>query len=111
MFRQTLFALILVGAVAFLVGCDTLQASPTTAPNIANPASVYCEQNGGKLELTQDATGGAIGVCKFPDKTECEEWAFFRGQCKKGDKPSAPAGSPAPSRVPAATPVSSASGG
>ena len=52
---------------------------------IANPASVFCEEQGGKLELkTNDQ--GTYGICKFNDGSECEEWAFFRGECSKGQK-------------------------
>jgi putative hemolysin len=54
-------------------------------PNIANPASANCEQNGGKLELTKDASGGSVGMCRFPDNSVCEEWAYYRGSCKPGD--------------------------
>ncbi|MGA1867821.1 MAG: protease inhibitor I42 family protein [bacterium] len=47
---------------------------------LANPASVYCEESGGTLEFrTNDL--GTYGVCIFNDGTECEEWAFFRGEC------------------------------
>ncbi len=63
------------------------QPPPTTAPNIANPASTYCEKNGGKLEMCQDANGNVAGICKFSDGSECDEWAYYRGQCKPGDKP------------------------
>jgi hypothetical protein len=52
--------------------------------NMANPASVHCEQTGGKLELRQDAAGNAVGMCVLPDGTECEEWAYFRDQCGLG---------------------------
>ena len=48
---------------------------------LANPASVYCAGNGGALEIRTDETGGEYGVCLFADSTECEEWAFFRGEC------------------------------
>jgi hypothetical protein len=51
---------------------------------MANPASVYCEQNGGRLDLRQDATGGIAGVCVFPDGSACDEWAYFRGECSLG---------------------------
>ena len=27
---------------------------------------------------------GEVGYCLFPDGTECEEWAFFRGDCEPG---------------------------
>lgn len=52
---------------------------------IANPASVYCEGNGGTLEIRTGADGGQTGYCKFTDGSECEEWAYFRGECKSGD--------------------------
>jgi len=57
-------------------------ASYTTETKIgmANPASVYCEEQGGRLEI-RDEEGGQAGYCIFPDGSECEEWAFFRGEC------------------------------
>lgn len=48
---------------------------------IANPASVNCEEKGGTLEIRNDASGGQVGYCKFSNGTECEEWAYFRGEC------------------------------
>lgn len=47
---------------------------------MANPASVYCEENGGTLEMVSDENG-EYGVCNLPDGTSCEEWAFYRGEC------------------------------
>ena len=51
------------------------------APNagMANPASVYCIDQGGKLEI-REGDGGQYGVCVMPDATECDEWEFFRTQ-------------------------------
>ncbi|MEW6610582.1 MAG: DUF333 domain-containing protein [Patescibacteria group bacterium] len=49
---------------------------------MANPAAVYCLEHGGTLEITKDAEGGERGLCKFSDGTECDEWKFFRGECK-----------------------------
>jgi putative hemolysin len=51
---------------------------------IPNPASVFCEEQGGRLDLRTDETGGQYGVCMFENGSECEEWAFYRGECKKG---------------------------
>lgn len=51
---------------------------------LANPASVYCEEQGGTLEIRTDADGNEHGVCVFEDGSECEEWAFFRGECQPG---------------------------
>jgi putative hemolysin len=44
-----------------------------------NPASVYCIEQGGKLDIvTEASSGGEIGICKFTDGKSCEEWDFFR---------------------------------
>jgi putative hemolysin len=48
---------------------------------IANPASVYCIEHGGELEI-KEGKAGQYGVCNFPDGKFCEEWAYFRGECK-----------------------------
>jgi len=45
---------------------------------LANPASVNCIQQGGRLEIRHDAKGGEFGVCIFSDGRQCEEWALFR---------------------------------
>jgi putative hemolysin len=47
---------------------------------IANPASVYCEEKGNKLEIRTDEDGDQIGICILADGKECEEWKFFRGE-------------------------------
>lgn len=59
---------------------------PSGAPTgsaIANPASKNCIDKGGKLTIFNE-TAGQLGICKFSDGSECEEWQFYRGQCKKG---------------------------
>ena len=59
--------------------------------NMANPSSVYCIENGGKSEIRQ-GDGGEVGYCVFADGSECEEWAFFRGECTAaGSEPTPPA--------------------
>ncbi|MBN1428265.1 MAG: DUF333 domain-containing protein [Anaerolineae bacterium] len=70
--------------VGMAVSCKLNQpaVSPTSEVGMPNPASVFCEQNGGKLDFVQDASGGVAGVCVFPDGSECEEWAYFRGECQ-----------------------------
>ena len=50
---------------------------------LANPASTFCVEQGGKLEMRNN-DAGQYGVCKFDDGSECEEWAFFRLECKPG---------------------------
>jgi len=57
----------------------------TNKISIANPASVYCEQNGGKIEIRTGSGGGQAGYCKFDNGSECEEWAFMRGECNSNN--------------------------
>ncbi|MFV8750853.1 DUF333 domain-containing protein [Nannocystaceae bacterium ST9] len=59
--------------------------APETKPEggttqMANPASVNCEQKGGKLEMVTNADGEQ-GICVLADGTRCEEWAYMRGEC------------------------------
>jgi len=66
-----------------LVGCgknDTPVENPDENAEIANPASVYCEENGGTLQLEE-----GDWLCMFDDGSYCEEWAFFDGECKPGE--------------------------
>ena len=55
--------------------------SPET-PGMANPASVFCIDNGGELVCDPD-TG--VCTCVFADGSSCEEWAFFNGECIPGE--------------------------
>lgn len=48
---------------------------------LPNPASVYCEQQGGNVVIKTDASGGQYGICMLKDGGECEEWSYFRGEC------------------------------
>ncbi len=52
---------------------------------LANPASEFCEEQGGTVEIREDETGGQYGVCVFEDGSECDEWAYFRGECEPGE--------------------------
>jgi putative hemolysin len=67
----------------FSVTQATSDSTATDMPQagIPNPASVYCEQNGNKLEIQTASDGSQSGVCVFPDGSTCDEWAYFRGEC------------------------------
>ena len=81
--------LIAIGLASFaLVACGGDDSpSPTTtsaetstsseAPQVANPASQYCIDQGGTLELV-DEQDGQVGYCNLPDGTRVEEWEFYR---------------------------------
>jgi putative hemolysin len=65
-------------AMVFVAGCSQ-------NAQVANPASVFCEEQGGTLDMRVDQNGGQYGVCMFDDGSQCEEWAFYRGECAIGD--------------------------
>ncbi len=52
---------------------------------LANPASEFCIKKGGKLEIRTNDSGGQFGICHFPNGTECEEWALYKGTCLSED--------------------------
>jgi uncharacterized protein len=106
---STLLLVLVIAVVMITAGCTSNQPATTTtttaatpsatavpttkvvtttaAPaqngtGLANPASVYCGQVGGKTEIKKDATGAEYGMCTFPNGTSCEEWALYRGECK-----------------------------
>ena len=84
MARKVLFTLFIVTSALLLASCNPKQTNPTPNTDMPNPASVYCEEHGGAVDLRQDASGGVTGVCVFDDGSECDEWAYFRGECKPG---------------------------
>ena len=50
---------------------------PQPVRALANPASVFCVQSGGKSEIRKGPRG-QYGVCRLPDGRVVEEWAYFR---------------------------------
>jgi len=108
---QKLLITIGVSLCVALTACTTVQVqtpepTKTDIPpvNMPNPASVYCKENGNTLEIRTAADGSQSGVCIFPDKSECEEWAYFRGECGPVVKQS-------PTPADTAKPTTDASGG
>jgi len=69
--------------VILLFGCA--QKNDEGKTGIPNPASQYCEKQGYTLTIITDQNSNQYGICKFNDGTECEEWDYFRGNCKPGD--------------------------
>jgi putative hemolysin len=90
--------------------CTAPQTTPTPPPvstempqaNMPNPASVFCEQQGNSLEIRIAADGSQSGVCIFPDGSECDEWAYFRGECAP---PTQSGQNSSPTEIPTAMPI------
>ena len=45
---------------------------------MANPASVYCVEQGGESIIRKDKDENEYGICKFKDGKEVDEWEFYR---------------------------------
>lgn len=54
------------------------QAPDEGLAGTANPASAYCQKQGGQLETITDSEGNQIGLCHLPDGELIEEWELFR---------------------------------
>jgi putative hemolysin len=106
-----------------LAGCTQVTSQPTeevlpetptiqsSMESLPNPASVFCEQQGYTLEIRTAADGSQSGVCIFPDGSECDEWAYHRGECAPADQiqplptPTVEATSGVPTEIPTAVPI------
>lgn len=78
----------LIGLVAMttitLTACQSTpkQEKPEMV-GMANPASVFCVKQGGKLEARQDAQGNEYVMCHLPNGQVVEEWEYFRKHAPK----------------------------
>ena len=79
--KKTTLWIVALLAVATLAGCNKAPVeNPNENAEIANPASVYCEENGGTLVLEEGAW-----LCMFEDGSYCEEWSYQRWECQPGE--------------------------
>ncbi len=79
-------SLLIILAALFLAACsppDLSSPTPTDQENagMVNPAAQYCVDQGYNYEMRTDDQGNAVGVCVFDDGSECDAWAYFRGEC------------------------------
>jgi hypothetical protein len=72
----------LAAAVVVLAGCAASQTpvkqKPTTSMvGLANPASVFCIQQGGQSQIV-NTPKGQEGYCQWSNGQRIEEWKYFR---------------------------------
>lgn len=66
--------------ISLLAGCGQRPASQHNLA-LANPASVYCEKQGGTLEIRHEK-GGDTGYCHLAYGRVVEEWVLYRAAHK-----------------------------
>ena len=94
MIRQITIVGVIVVVWISLVGCRSYQRAKLGGENVSgvrrekqrevgmpDPSAVYCIELGYKLKVVTADKGAQHGVCIFPDGSECEAWAFYRGKC------------------------------
>ncbi len=67
---------ILLLPLVILMAACVPEEKPTNV-GMANPASVYCVEQGGKL-VSRETAAGTVSDCHLPDGTVVEEWDFYR---------------------------------
>lgn len=83
--RRTSLAVVTMIATSLgAVACGSDDAPSNTTPSsgstqMANPASVFCIDQGGTLDIVDEADG-QVGYCTLPDGTRVEEWEYYRSQ-------------------------------
>lgn len=76
--RRAWMVVVALGGLGLLGCSDDLEPTPSDGTTgIANPASTFCVDQGGTVEIVTEA-GGEVGYCNLPDGTRIEEWEFFR---------------------------------
>jgi putative hemolysin len=61
-----------------LAGCASSPLGDKPA-GLANPASTYCVEQGGTVELRAEVKG-QVGYCHLSDGRVIEEWTYFRSR-------------------------------
>ena len=69
-----------VCALLALAGCAATPAENSPV-GMANPASVFCQEQGGTLEI-REGPDGQSGYCHLPDGRVIEEWELYRAHHK-----------------------------
>lgn len=78
--KQKIIIAIAMSWIIALTWCSLIPQTENWQNETPNPASVFCEENGGILEIIPDEWGTRIN-CNFDDWSFCEERAYYHGEC------------------------------
>lgn len=74
----------IMALLAILGGCaSSTNSQQPQQVGMANPASVYCQQVGGKLNI-ENTPAGQVGMCSLPNGDKVEEWELFKAASQCG---------------------------
>lgn len=88
MFRKVWFFASILTCIVLSTACNP-GATSTPTVELANPAAVYCEEQGNVHEIVTNEDGSQGGVCILPDGTVCDEWEYLQGECEAQEQESA----------------------
>lgn len=71
-------SVVVAASAALLAGCQTTDAEDMPEIGTPNPASVWCMEKGGRLEIVKDKDGNESGLCVLPSGERVDEWTLFR---------------------------------
>ena len=76
----TTLALLLSACASVSAPADNNAQDNSPSARMANPASLNCIQQNGKLQTVRTSQG-EVTYCLLPGGKKCEEWDMFRGNC------------------------------
>jgi putative hemolysin len=73
-----------VAAAMVLTGCSTYEGATRSNEytSAANPAAVYCVQQGGELD-TMTENGERVTYCLLSENERVEQWEYYRKNHKE----------------------------
>ncbi|EHH2452328.1 DUF333 domain-containing protein [Vibrio parahaemolyticus] len=76
--KKTSLMMAMAGTMV-LAGCSTYDGATrsTEYTSVANPAAVYCVQQGGELDTVSE-NGERVTYCVLSDDERVEQWEYYR---------------------------------
>ena len=62
---------------ALVAGCTVSGPDPLMGLQLPNPASLYCIEQGGTIDI-KESPAGSVSTCVLSDGTRVDEWVFYR---------------------------------
>ena len=63
--------------VILMAGCTVSGPDPIMGLQLPNPASVYCIERGGEIDI-KESPQGDVTTCVLSDGRRVDEWEFYR---------------------------------